>query len=326
MLVGVLVLANVLGERAKQRRAEENLDLSGYLQGTPDPDASPDPDAEQQNFPQAIPPLAGGQSYSVVADSSALPSLLGFNYEIRLNNEAEIYDTNPRKNELSFGSAASYARLDGVTTFGGNHYRNSFSFGYAAVTMEKLSQKWANATGSLGAFAGTDWTGQALLARWSPEVRAVMGLSEQYRNKEGFVEAICPSADGKIYFYDLETGAQTRTPIVVGTPLLGTGTLDPNGYPMLYVGDGICEKNDKGNPVAYLHAVNLITNTVDQRFGGFDYFGKRQDWNAFKASPLIVGDTIVFGAENGVLYLCPLNTKFNAEEASIEIERGALVK
>ena len=326
LLVGLIVLANVINQRVKARRAEESLDMSGFLLNEDAEDgASPSPEAEQVQV-NDIPPLPAGQSYSVVADGSAQPGMLGFSYEIRVGNEEQIYSSNPRKNELSFGKPGTYSKVEGVTTFGGNHYRNSFSYGKAAVTMQKLSQKWAGNTGILGAFSGTDWTGQPLLVRWSPEVRAVLGVGDSYKTKEGFVEVICPSADGKIYFFELETGSQSRSPIIVGVPLLGTGTLDPTGLPLLYVGEGVSAPNEKGNQTAYLHVVNLITNQVDYKFGGYDYFGKRQDWNGFKASPLIIEDTIIFGGENGVLYMSKLNSKFNAEEGTVGIEPGDRIK
>lgn len=45
-----------------------------------------------------------------------------------------------------------------------------------------------------------------------------------------------PSDDGKIYFYDLDTMAYSRQPIDVGLPMSVTASVNPYGYPLLYVG------------------------------------------------------------------------------------------
>lgn len=52
--------------------------------------------------------------------------------------------------------------------------------------------------------------GSRLIVQWPDEVRPVLGVSETYKTKEGFVEVIYPAMDGYIYFYDLESGARTR--------------------------------------------------------------------------------------------------------------------
>ena len=39
--------------------------------------------------------------------------------------------------------------------------------------------------------------------------------------------------DGKIYFFELNTGKATRSPIDMGVVNKGTAALDPRGYPQL---------------------------------------------------------------------------------------------
>ncbi|MCL2672293.1 MAG: hypothetical protein FWF10_09715 [Clostridiales bacterium] len=276
---------------------------------------------------ETLPPLPTGTDYYISADADALPAKFGFTGEVRINNSTEQYNSNPRAGSLRFGQANSYTSVPGILTFGSNHYRNSFSYGNPHVSTNTISYKWEYRIGSLGEFSGTSWTGQALIVEWPPEVRAVSGIDARYKNAEKPLhEVIYPAADGNIYFMELTTGQQTRAPITVGVPLLGTGSIDPRGWPMLYVGGGMQMKNDRGNEAAYIYAVDLIQNKVVDTFVGKDYFANRDDWCAFDASPLIIDDTILFAGESGIYYTTKLNTVFDPAEGKISITQGDRIK
>ncbi len=131
------------------------------------------------------------------------------------------------KNKISFGSSDTYSDLEGITTFRGNNYRDSASFGTRTVTQKKLEIVWKK-TG-LGAISGegsywpgTGWTGQPLIVHWSEDVRKLMNINSDMKSKD-LVEVIYPTLDGNIYFLDLETGKPTRNPIKIGYPIKGTG-------------------------------------------------------------------------------------------------------
>ena len=81
--------------------------------------------------------------------------------------------------------------------------------------------------------------GYAILVQWPAETRKILGIKDEFKNKDGFVEAIYPTMDGHIYFLDLETGEPTRDPINIGVTTKGTASLDPARYPLLYTGQGI---------------------------------------------------------------------------------------
>lgn len=142
---------------------------------------------------------------------------------------------------------------------------------------------------------------------------------------QGFTEVIYPAMDGKIYFFELETGTKTRNPINVGAVIKSTPCLDPRGWPVLYVGQSIQSVNENNLPVAYIYAYSLISNEELARFGGHDYFSERE-WQAYDSSPLIVDDTLVYGGENGVLYTAKLNTTFDAAAGTVAIAPESLVK
>lgn len=318
-VVGVIVLANVISDYVKQTREASTLQLPA--EGTAE--ASSDPALAQSSSTgtRTMLPLDPNAAFTVSGNGTA-----GLSSEVRIGTKDTLYDSNPSAGSLSFPTSGSYTPVAGVTTFGGNNYRNSFSYGTAAVTLKTLTSKWSQNVGTLGSFSGMGWTGQPLIIRWDASVLPTLGVSDAYRTVEGFTEVIYPCSDGKIYFFELDTGTKTREPITVGTTMLGTPTLDPNGFPMLYVGQGDPAVNTKGNKVAYLYAVNLITNQVVYEFGGKDYFALRSGWNAYDSSPLIVSDTLVYASETGVLYTCKLNTGYDAAAGTVAINPGERIK
>ena len=264
-------------------------------------------------------PLPDGVSYTVTAAESAKPALLGFTYEIRRNNMVETYTSNPDANTFTFGSDASYSTVAGVTTFAGNHYRNGFAYGTSTVTLERLSTQWSSSISARNGFAGVCWTGQPLVVTWTGDTLKTLGVRDEFKLKDSLNEVIQCAADGNIYFYELETGSMTRAKISVNVNMFGTPTLDPRGYPMLYVGQGLNEPGTDANRSA-IYPVNLITNQVlSPIVSGKDYTGNRSDWSAFDSSPLIIEDTLIWPSENGVLYLTPLNTAYDAAAGTITI-------
>ena len=260
-------------------------------------------------------------AYTVTATA-----LNGFGYDIRLNNEEKLYSASPRNLNLFVRDADAYTAVEGVITFGSNSYRNSFSYGTVGLTMENLRTGWSKPVGSLKSQSGTGWTGQPLLVKWPAEVLPTLGVNESCKAMEDFVEVIYPAADGVIYFYDLYSGLASRDPINVGASILGTASLDPLGRPMLYVGQGVMTKNNKNRDVAYVYAVDLIRNEVVYEFGGRDYFARRESWNAFDSSPLIINDTLIMPSESGIIYFFPLNTKYDSAKGTISIKPSDRLK
>lgn len=305
--IGIFLLVRAFVSPATETVAES----------TPAPSTSPTVPAEATPKP----PLP--DNISVVGSDEAAPQRLGFSTVLQVNGG----DTNSytRSAAVSFGRDAEYTDVPGLLTFGGNNYRNTFAYGATVVSERRLYRAWEDRIGQIDSWTGTGWTGQPLIVQWPDEVRPVLGVSETYKTKEGFVEVIYPAMDGYIYFYDLETGTRTRDPINAGVVMKGTACLDPNGYPLLYVGQGIPVENENGLSVAYIRVYSLITNEEIHRFGGYDYFGER-GWQAYDGSPLITNDTLFYAGENGVLYSSKLNTQFDAATGTVSINPERLVK
>ena len=308
VVAGVIVVANKLGEEKTLAQLPEST-VSPVE--TPVPGATPTP----------APPLPDGLSVQAGAETD--PARFGFSYKIAVKrNEVSSY---MREEPISFSTGEAYADVKGVLTFGGNNYRNTFSCGTAPIVEKQMRRTWEQSIGGLGNWTGTGWTGQPLIVQWSDEVRPLLGVAEEFRQMQGFTEVIYPAMDGKIYFFELETGTKTRNPINVGAVIKSTPCLDPRGWPVLYVGQSIQSVNENNLPVAYIYAYSLISNEELARFGGHDYFSERE-WQAYDSSPLIVDDTLVYGGENGVLYTAKLNTTFDAAAGTVAIAPESLVK
>lgn len=209
----------------------------------------------------------------------------------------------------------TYTELDGILTFRGNHLRNSPSFGTATIQEKKLEVAWSLKTSASSWGGGAGWSGQPAIVRWPKETRQVMNLNEDAKLIDTLVEVIYASLDGNIYFLDLETGMKTRSNIKISNPLKGSLSLDPRGYPLLYVGEGIPEIKSIGYNI-----YSLIDHSKLYYVNGLDPLAFRR-WGAFDSSALINKDTdtLLLGGENGLFYHLKLNTSYDPNSKSIDV-------
>ncbi len=212
----------------------------------------------------------------------------------------------------------TYSEIEGVLTFRGSHYRTSPSYGtLPSSSLYELESVWNFQTGISPRWGGgSGWTGQPSIIKWPNEIKQIMNIYDTYKEKEDFVEVIYGSLDGSIYFFELETGEQTREPIRIGNPIKGSVAIDPRGYPLLVVGDGIPQVAPFGQRI-----FSLIDSKELYFQKGEDFFAYR-NWGAFDSSPLInrLTDTLIGGGENGIFYKTKLNTKFDLENKTISVE------
>lgn len=287
---------------------------------------------------QSAPPVvtAGVQTPSdahlesdVHLESAVGAASLQYGFQSAVMQDGAIIERYERPQTLRFDDAEAYTAVKGVTTFAGNNYRNDFTYGTRSITNKTLSRQWEQGVGSLKTSAGdvwegTGWTGMPLLVQWDDAVRQTLGVADPYKQTDGFTEVIYPATDGRIYFLELQTGAQTREPIEIGV-VMKNATLDPRGYPLLYVGQGVEDTVDgKG---AWVRVISLIQNREIWRFGGRDPFAYRA-YQAYDGAALIhaASDTLLIPGENGVFYSVKLNTVFSIETASVTIDPEPLVK
>lgn len=257
--------------------------------------------------------------------TSTDPASFGFTTALSVNDmiyEGDYKSATP----ISFADGAAYTNLTGVITFRGNNYRNNPVYGVADIVSKRFNDKasWYVKTGKLrktvksGYWTGSCWTGQPLIIQWDDDVRKNMNMYEGKKNKDGLVEVIYATADGHIYFMDLDDGSYTRDPINLGFPIKGTGSIYPTGIPLYFVGAG----DSMGNDCARTFVINLLTDEVIYEYGMDDVFSERTDndcFTAFDSSPLIDADTdtLIQPGENGILYITKLNTKYDGKTVTV---------
>lgn len=255
--------------------------------------------------------------------SSALPSNRGTTQTI-INSGLVINDYN-RDNPICMGDPLLYSNLPGVTTFRGNNFRNCASFGYCPDQPNSLTQVWefsgiGKKLASTYSFewSGVAWTGQPIIVRWDDSVKKSMNIYESFKAEENLVEVIVAALDGKIYFFDLENGVQTRDPIDVGASIKGTPAVDPRGYPLLYVGQG---DDNADNSEFGMRIYSLIDGSRLYYCNGKDDSAYRLNWGACDSSPIIDGasDTLIWPSENGIIYTFKLNTNYTMGGDTITI-------
>lgn len=223
-----------------------------------------------------------------------------------------------RSEEIHMPPSSQYSELEGITTFRGSNYRDGGSYGTIPENPTAMSIIWEQEIGRLDKWTGVGWTGQASAVRWPEELKQKMNIIESKKNKEGLIEGIYGTLDGRIYFFDIEDGQATRAPINIGASIKGSVTIDPRGIPLLYCGQGIYEVN--GERVKCGTRVwSLIDQSLLYMLNGDDDLAIRK-WRAFDCSPLIdaATDTMITAGENGVLYTLDLNTQWDGSTVSIK--------
>ena len=122
--------------------------------------------------------------------------------------------------------------------------------------------------------------------------------------REGRTWAITAGLDGKVGFSDADTGEQLLSPLETSRPIRATPTLDPDGYPLLYVGGDDGELRvvalDRGGTPDVVWS--LRASSVSPSQWGTDWSG----------SPLLSGDRLVVGGGNSNLHVIKLNRSMDA--------------
>lgn len=254
------------------------------------------------------------------ATEETKPSNWKINWEV---SDGEITKDFKREEKIDFGAGSKYTQLEGIVTFRGNNYRTGATYGTSVVENKTLENIWTKSVGSLGGWGGCGWTGQPQVVRWDNETKNLMNIYPEKKAKDGLIEVIYATLDGKVYFYDLEDGTPTRDAVRVGMNFKGAGALDPRGYPLLYLGSGLYN----GGRSPGIHILNLIDGKIIYEQSGSDSFNRR-GWGAFDSSPLVCAeaDTLIWGGENGVIYTIKLNTKYDKKAGTISVDPKNVAK
>jgi outer membrane protein assembly factor BamB len=210
-----------------------------------------------------------------------------------------------------------YSEVDGVLTFRGGPARTGGATGVRRVVERRLEVAWRFKTSAGGPRwgGGAGWTGEPVVVRWPDVVRHSMPALGARRTDPALVEVIQGSLDGNVYFLDLRTGLPTRPPIRTGNPIKGSVSLDPRGWPLLFVGQGI----PAARPIG-LRLYSLVSGEEIYFLPGRDPAARRP-WGAFDSSGLLnrETDTYLVGGENGIVYLLDLHTDFDPIAMDVKV-------
>ncbi len=322
LALGVLIIMDSCNpEAAGDAQSGESGGLfSGLLNGgaevTPVPTATPEPTPEPIRDPEAV-------LGTTAAD---------FGLETQMQLDGAAIDSYTAVADLDFGETGDYTELEGVITFRGNNFRNDPTYGTAGdVTEKKLELVWTKEIpGSIskadpndGSWFGCGWTGQPLIARWPESTRSIMNIYPDKQSKDGLVEIIYATENGYIYFFDLDDGSTTRDKINGKWTFKGSGSLDPRGYPLLYVGAG----DDGPNGSAQNMIISLIDGTKLYSYGADDEYSLRK-FKAFDPGTLVHADsdTVTYASESGIIYQFQLNTVYDEAAGTISVNPTRILK
>ena len=292
---------------------------------TPTEDEVTNPTEEPTEEPTTEPTVAPLPTFTASFIDQSNPSNWKVNWSIY--QEKTKLDSFLREETISFGAGSDYAEVEGVLTFRGNNYRDGASYGITNVQNFTLTKLWNNRVGSLRGshsnWTGCGWTGQPLVVRWPAETKAIMNMYPEKQAKADLVEVIYATLDGYVYFYDLEDGTRTRPAINVGMNFKGAGSIDPRGYPLMYVGSG----DNRDGQRARMYIISLIDGKILYEQSGKDSATSRA-WYAFDSAPLVDAktDTLIWPGENGVLYTIKLNTVYDKAAGTISVNPENVAK
>jgi len=221
--------------------------------------------------------------------------------------------------KITMKDTSNYQNVKGITTFRANNYRENAFYGKAAISEKVFKKIWTNNIGQTDSWTGIGWNGQPVIIQWEDIVKNQMNLYHEFKLKNDFTEVIIGGLDSTIHFYDLESGLPSRPVIKVPSSIKGSVTIDPRGYPLLYVGQGINEVAGKSVKFGY-HIFSLITGEELYFINGRDKFAYLS-WGAFDGNPVIDAetDTMVLPGENGLVYVVRLNTNYDKDSGTITI-------
>lgn len=324
LLIALLGLIIGLYACSKNRQPSGTGDSPGIFESLFPPKATPTPEPTPTPTPKPTPRAVAGTK----------PDVFGIISELNLNgNDIPSYS---RPQSLEFGKDDAYTQLEGVITFRGNHWRQGATYGTAEVNKKTLTEVWSISTGSLpkdygtGSWTGSGWTGQPIIVKWPEATRRAMNLNESKKDKNDLVEVIYATMDGNIYFLDLDNGEKTRKNIDIGLPFKGAGSLDPRGYPMIYLGAGDAVPAHHGQPTKTqeFFIYSLIDGTRLYSFGKNPDPYAQRSWHAYDSSALVhaASDTLIEPGENGILYMLKLNSRFDAASGVMSIDPSDMLK
>ncbi len=270
---------------------------------TATPTASPTPEPTPVTTPEptTVPIL------SMNVSSAALPDELKIDETVYEGTKST--DDYSRDDKVVLNDPFRYAIWDqsGVLTFRSGPFRQNAAFGTVEITSEAMTEMWKVAMegytqAKSSKLYGVTWPGQPVIVKWPTQLRALLDMSEDAKNKTALKEVMVGSQNGMLYFLDLVTGEATREAVDMGYPSNGVLSLQTNASPMLAIGQHISVLSKKTIDNG-LHLFNLLNNKELELLDGRDK-QMQSNYSGFNGAPLFdsTTGTMIVGGENGLLY------------------------
>ncbi len=260
--------------------------------------------------------LSAGASYT----DSTNPAKRGFVPYLRL--DGVNVDNYYRQTDVSFGESEVF--VEGVLTYRGNALRNSATYGVGDIEDGEFSTTWKmEFDKSIALSDDLDFVGQPVIIKWDEINKPILELNESKKSKETLIEIIYATPDGHVYFLDMENGSYTRQPLKLGCPVMGTGSICPDGTPLYVVGAGDC--SEKANSKIYV--INLINGKIIYTFGERSNYAMElpEEKYDFSSAGLfsLASDCLITQGENGVIYSYSIHVNMGSSEMQTSFAQKA---
>ena len=234
--------------------------------------------------------------------------------------DEQIEEGYSRSEEVSMGDPDIYTAQGGLLTYRGGPLRQNGAYGTVEVESEELSILSGVRTSSLDSkYMGYGYGTQPLIVKWYKNIREMMNISAEAKATTAMKEVIYPANDGRIYFFDLDTQTYSRDAINVGYPMQATASVNPYGYPLLYVGQS---EDTLSN---YKGIIGMrVYNLIDQSMAAFVPSKLSQAYSeegSIQTSALVEAssDTLIYATNNGTINTVSMNTDFDLEKGEISV-------
>lgn len=183
---------------------------------------------------------------------------------------------------------------DGLLTFRGNPTRTFYGRGPVPADPAEVWSFPDRAMcsdsavgGETTTWCGTGWTGQPAVFELDGRTAVAFG-----------------AYDRAVHVLDAETGERLRPDLVTGDLIKGSVTIDPDGFPLLYVGsrDNLLRVVALDRPELEVLWSLAATDVSPTKWNN--------DWDG---APLVVDDHLIEGGENSVLHLVRLGRAYGPD-------------
>lgn len=197
--------------------------------------------------------------------------------------------------EEATGVGGPYGDVVGLTMFRGNPSRTYYGTGPVPVdprVLWRFPEKAMCGVSPLGGedkvWCGAGWTGQPVV----------------WERPDGITEVIFGAYDKRVHFLDAATGRRTRPDFFVGDIVKGSVVLDPDGFPLLYVGSRVNR-----------YMIVALDREAPEEIWSLSSDAVPGIWNNdWDSSAAIVDGYLLEGGENSFWFAVELNRGYDEDD------------